>query len=178
VAIKTAPKPDAPAATRAAPTRAVRVAGVLTGVTLVLAALFAWNAFDRRHENALTDAEPNVPAAWQRPAVTERGLEQTSGIRIVQVALTGDGGLIDLRFQVVDPNLAASIHDPANPPAIVDASTGVVANSLLMGHSHTSPFDVGVTYYLIFEDPGNLIQRGDEVSVLLGDAQVDHVQVR
>ncbi len=155
--------------------------GLLTGVVVVVAALFAWGAMEglREHKAAAPEAvAPNVPPQWQRTPVTAKGLEQATGVRIVQVAVSGDGGLLDLRFQVVDPNLAAAIHDQSNPPAIVDETTGLVANSLLMGHSHSSPFNAGVTYYLIFENPGNLISRGGTVSVLLGDAQVEHVQVQ
>ena len=70
------------------------------------------------------------------------------------------------------------MHATSTPPAIVDETTGVVVNSLLMGHSHSREFKTGVTYYLVFENPGNLVQRGSRVSVLLGDAQVQHVPVQ
>ena len=53
-----------------------------------------------------------------------------------------------------------------------------MANSLLMGHSHTDPFQAGVTYYLVFENPGNLVRRGGTVSVLLGDTEIDDVPVQ
>ena len=168
-------------ARRGAPRRTVQFVGLIAGVVVVVAAFFAWGAMEglREHKAAAPEAvAPNVPPQWQRTPVTAKGLEQKIGVKIVQVAVTGEGGLLDVRFQVVDPNLAAAIHDQSNPPALVDETTGVVANSLLMGHSHSSPFNVGVTYYLIFENPGNLISRGDTVSVLLGDAQVEHVQVQ
>jgi hypothetical protein len=118
-----------------------------------------------------------APARWQRPVVTEAGLAERSGVRIQHVALSGGGGLVDLRFQVVDPDKAAAVHDLATPAAVVDESTGLVVNALLMGHSHTAPFKTGVTYYLVFENPGNLVHRGSDVSVLLGNAQVEHVVV-
>jgi hypothetical protein len=134
--------------------------------------------------------ETNVPVAtaaptaaptaaqWQRPVVSAAGLADRSGVRIVYVAVTGGGGLIELRYQVVDPDKAVVIHDNARPPVIVDDATGVVADQLLMGHSHTGSFNAGQTYYLIFENPGNLVQRGSTVSVLLGNAQVDHVIIQ
>jgi hypothetical protein len=110
--------------------------------------------------------------------VTADQLVNTVGVEIVHVAVTGGGGLIDLRFRVVDPDLAGAVHDEATPPAILDQSTGLVVNSLLMGHAHTSEYQAGLTYYLIFENPGNLIQRGSVVSVLLGNAQVNDVVVK
>jgi hypothetical protein len=119
-----------------------------------------------------------VAAVWHRPAVGAAQLADRSGVKITQVAVTGEGGLVDLRYQVVDPELANALHDPSTPPAVVDESSGLVVHDLLMSHSHTDPFKAGVTYYLIFNNPGNWVHRGSDVTVLLGDAQVEHVAVR
>src|SRR5215475_3684881 len=53
----------------------------------------------------------HVPVSWQRPIVSTAGLVQRSGVKITQVAVTGDGGLVDLRFEVVDSTLANAVHD-------------------------------------------------------------------
>ncbi len=119
-----------------------------------------------------------APKNLQRPLVSADDLADKSGIRLVYVALTGGGGLIDVRYQVVDPSKAAAVHDQANPPTLVDQSSGVVVDQLLMGHSHSGTFTAGQVYYLIFENPGNLVQTGSTVSVLLGDAEVDGVVVK
>ncbi len=164
--------------------RRVRLAGYSVGVVLVvgLAALGLWLATALRdNPTAASVDEPvkvTAPAALQRPVVSDAGLADRVGVRITQVALTGGGGLVDLRFLVVDPDKAAAVHDQATPPAIIDETTGVVVDQLLMGHSHTESFHAGQTYYLIFENPGNLVQSGSKVSVLLGNAEVDHVDVR
>ncbi len=118
------------------------------------------------------------PATWQRPALGADALAATVGVRLSQLALTGGGGLIDLRLLVVDAQLAEALHDPATPIAIVDEATGVVANSMLMGHSHSDKFQPGHVYYFVLENPGNVIQRDAKVSVLLGGAELDHVEVR
>ena len=153
--------------------------GMVTGIALVVVTAAAWGVItDRSAGGSDQLAGSKVPPSWQRPVVSGQGLTKRVGVRIVHVAVSGEGGLLDLRFQVLDPSIAADIHDPTTPPALVDEGTGLVANSLLMGHAHTAPFNPGETYYLIFEDPGNVIQRGDTVSVLLGDAQVEHVLVR
>jgi hypothetical protein len=110
--------------------------------------------------------------------VSAAGLAARSGVKITQVAVTGAGGLIDLRYQVLDPDAANALHDPATPPAVVDERTGLVVHELLMSHSHTGPFKAGVTYYLVFNNPGNWVHRGSKVVVLLGNAQVEDVVVR
>lgn len=121
---------------------------------------------------------PAGPAAWQRPALSADALAATVGVRVTQLALTGGGGLIDLRILVVDPKLAEALHEPATPIAVVDEATGLVASSLLMGHAHSDKFQAGHTYYFVLENPGNLIQQDSRVSVLLGGAELDHVEVR
>jgi len=165
--------PDAPGPAKIA--GRVRLAGYAVGGVVVavgLATLGLWLA------SAMTGGNDSVAAAtWQRPVVSDSGLVDQSGVRITQVAVTGGGGLIDVRFRVVDPEKADAIHDEATPPALVDAETGVVVDQLLMGHKHSDPFQAGQTYYLIFENPLNLVQHGSKVSVLLGDAQVDGVEV-
>jgi hypothetical protein len=154
----------------------VRILGAITGV--VLAALVASLILWITPGGSPATKDTKVPAIWKRPVVSAAGLAARSGVKITQVAVTGAGGLIDLRYQVVDPDAANALHDPATPPAVVDERTGLVVHELLMSHSHTGPFKAGVTYYLVFNNPGNWVHRGSKVVVLLGNAQVEDVVVR
>jgi len=171
------PAPAAPPPPRAGylASRRVRLFGALTGI--VVAALVASLVLVFTHRTP-SRAAPNVPASWARPVVSAASLADRSGVKITYVAVTGGGGLVDLRFQVIDPDKANSLHDPARPPAVVDEVSGLVVHDLLMSHSHTGVFKPGVTYYFVFNNPGNWVRRGARVVVLLGDAQVEHVVVR
>ncbi|MFF5290919.1 hypothetical protein [Paractinoplanes globisporus] len=152
----------------------VRLGSVLAGVALAASGLWAWHA--ARSPAGPGSAVP-VPVGWARPAVAAGDLGQASGVTITRVAVTGGGGLVDLRFRVVDPDRAHALHDPARPPAVVDESSGLVVHDLLMNHEHTGDYRPGVTYYLVFTNPGNWVRRGASVTVLLGNAQVEHVRV-
>jgi hypothetical protein len=112
------------------------------------------------------------------PAVSAAGLVERSGVRVVRVAVTGGGGLLDVRYEVVDPGRAGNLHDAATPPAIVDERTGAPIEGLLMGHAPHSRPKAGVTSVLIFVNPGNSVRRGDRVSLVLGGARLEHVVVR
>jgi hypothetical protein len=112
------------------------------------------------------------------PAVSAAGLAERSGVRVVRVAVTGGGGLLDVRYEVVDPGRAADLHDAATPPAVVDERTGAPIEGLLMGHAPHSRPKAGVTSVLIFVNPGNMVRRGDRVSLVLGGARLEHVVVR
>jgi hypothetical protein len=156
--------------------RGVRLLGVVTGaVAVVLVTTFVlWLTRSGGH----TAPQVNVPASWARPVVSAAGLADRSGVKITHVAVTGGGGLVDLRFQVIDPDKANALHDASTPPAVVDERTGLVVHDLLMSHSHTGAFKPGVTYYYVFNNPGNIVHRGARVVVMLGNAQVEHVVVR
>jgi predicted phosphodiesterase len=169
--------------------RMTRLTGYIIGAVLVLVLAFIGFRLailikgnpDATVKNPPQQVEEssNVPLTLQRPVVDEAGLMEKSGVRIVYVAVTADGGLIDLRYQVIDPDKAATVHDEDTyPPTIIDESTGLVVDNLLMGHLHTREFNAGQTYYLIFENPGNLVRQGSTVSVLLGDAELDQVIVK
>jgi hypothetical protein len=166
-------QPSDPRGTK--PSRRLRIVGALLGAGLVTGVGVVALALGNQ------DDAPVVPEAaaptWTRTPVSTAALERKLGIRLTQVAVTGGGGLVDLRFQVVDPELAGSIHEAETPPALVEERSGVFLGDLLMGHSHSGPFKQAVTYYLIFVNDGNWVQRGDRVTVLLGDYQVGHVPV-
>jgi hypothetical protein len=149
----------------------------LTGAVAAVLALAVVTVLPRFGGEEPAAKASNVPVHWQRPVVSADDLVNRVGVRLTHVALTGGGGLIDLRFQVVDPDRAAAIHNRATPPAVVDESSGLLINQLLMNHAHSGRFKPAVTYYLIFESPGNWIHRGSRVTVLLGNAQVEHVVV-
>ncbi|WP_214316751.1 hypothetical protein [Nonomuraea sediminis] len=115
--------------------------------------------------------------AVRRPVVAAGQLPARVGVRLVRLSVSGAGGLLDLRFQVTDPAKAASVHDPATPPVIIDEASGLVVSKLYMNHAHSGDLKAAITYYLVFENSGNWVHSGSRVTVLLGDAQVEHVVV-
>jgi hypothetical protein len=94
-------------------------------------------------------------------------LEAESGIRITLVAVTADGGLVDLRFRVVDRTKAEHVmHDPAAMPALFVERTGrVLTASHPLAHKVTV-LD-GATYFLLYPNSGGAIQAGTFVSVVI-----------
>ena len=160
------------------PAGRVQIAGFLAGVLIAagIGALVLW--LPQRSSGEPRAGSRAAPPGWQRPSVSASGLAERSGVRLIRVAVTGGGGLLDLRYQVVDPSKAVAVHEARTPPAIIDASTGLVLSRLLMGHAHHGQLKPAVSYYLIFENTGNWVHRGSEVTVLLGDAQVERVVVK
>jgi hypothetical protein len=152
--------------------------GAALGAGIVLAAVATYGLARGEGTTVRGTVASAVPSERIPPLVTRAGLETRSGVKLTGVAVTGGGGLVDLRYQVVDPAAAAALHDPGSPPELVDERTGLVVDNLFMGHSHRGPLHAGERYFLLFENPGNLVHRGTRVTVVLGGARVQHVPVR
>lgn len=153
----------------------MRVLGLLLGAALALTGLAAYRLVHDSGQAAPAPAA--VKPVWTRQIVAAGDLPATLGIRLTQVAVTGGGGLIDLRFQVVDAELASAIHDPNTPPAVVLEPSGLFLDQLLMGHEHSGAYHPAETYYLLFLNSGGWVHAGDRVTVLLGGVQVADLKV-
>jgi hypothetical protein len=101
--------------------------------------------------------------------------EEKTGVRVALVGLTAGTGLVDFRFQVIDPEKATVVHQ--YPPFLVDERTGKVIDSLFMGHSHQGELKTGYTYPLLFVNEQGVVKLGGLVSIIIGDARLEHVSV-
>jgi hypothetical protein len=147
--------------------------GALTGAALVLAVIAGVALTGHSGAGGARASAAPVSPRLLSPAAFQR----RTGVRVVRVAVSGGGGLVDLRYQILDPSAAASIHDAAARPELVDERTGVVVRNLFMGHSHNDRFKAAQTYFLLFDNPGSLVRRGTRVTVQLGSGRLAHVGV-
>ena len=109
---------------------------------------------------------------------SQAAFEEKTGVRVVRVAVTAGGGMIDLRYQVIDPDKALIVHDKENPPAIVDEATGQAINRPWMDHSRVRELHAAVTYPLLLMNAGGVIKRGSTVTVVMGEARLENVVVQ
>lgn len=110
--------------------------------------------------------------------ISQSAFEEATGVHIVRVVLAAGGGMIDLRYQVIDPDKALVIHDSENPPAIMDEATGKIFATPWMNHSHSGEYQAGVTYYTILMNSGGVLAKGSKVTVILGGARLEHIVVQ
>ncbi|MBU0492115.1 MAG: hypothetical protein KKA73_22990 [Chloroflexi bacterium] len=127
----------------------------------VVGALAAW---------WLQPAESAVPAM-----PTSSAIEDKYGIRFTFLAVTADGGLIDLRYRVVDAGKARSFgHYTETAPMLVSEDTGLVVQITAMGlHNHR--VETGYTYYVLYRNTASAIKSGSKVTVVIGDLKLEHV---
>jgi hypothetical protein len=107
--------------------------------------------------------------------VSAQAIEERWGVRFTQVGVTADGGMIDLRFQVLDPDKAlAMIDDVERLPVMVAEGSGQLVNSALpMPARHE--LAAGRTYFLLYRNGAGAIKPGEPVTVVVGEQRLEHL---
>ena len=106
-----------------------------------------------------------------------RAFEEKTGVDVLRVAVTGQGGIVDLRYRLVAEH-SPVMHDPSQHPAILDEQTGEVIGQPFMGMWHKHEFaEPGDVLYQLFVNRQGLIEPGEHVSVRLGGATLSDVPV-
>lgn len=139
----------------------------LAGVLALLAVVVALG---------LTLRAPTAPAG--APIPLNPAVETKWGVRVSQVAVTADGGLVDFRFIVLDPDKASEmLSNVDNLPVLRVDGSGVVVNSTAQMGAHPT-LRAGQTYFLLYRNAGGAVRSGSSLSVLFGDLTINHVIAR
>lgn len=120
----------------------------------------------------LYGAEPEwVPGTI--PVNTE--IEEKFGVRFAFLAVTADGGMVELRYRVVDEGRAANFgHYTETAPMLISEDTGEVVDVTIMGlHNHR--VEPGRQYYVLYRNTGGAIKSGRPVTIAVGDLELKHV---
>jgi hypothetical protein len=118
-----------------------------------------------------------VASAPARPrSVSAAALERTHGIRITRVAVTGGGGLVDLRFTVVDPGKARPLlQDHAGPPRLVVEGGRAELQAPVHGAMRNVRLQKDAACFLLFPNARSTIKPGTRVAVAFGTVTVEPV---
>lgn len=122
--------------------------------------------------------EPKADVRAGTSLVTREGMAARYGIDVNLIGMTAAGGLIEFRYQVLDPDKAdAMIHDATLLPVLVVEETG---QTLVIGtpHHHVNELALGGTYFFLLANAHNAVHAGSLVTLVMGDVRVEHVQVR
>ena len=147
---------ERPRATAAARRPTVLLAAILVLVTAGLVLGFR-----------VTQGDPSPAATPANPTV-----EQQWGVRFLRMGVTADGGMVDVRYVVLDADRAIKVaSSPGNTPLLTDESSGRVLFAVAM-QPHVHDVAVGGTYYLLYRDTGGLVTPGGRVTVSLGGQSI------
>ncbi len=114
-----------------------------------------------------------APAAGQVPV--NPAIEAKWGVRVTRVAVTADGGIVDMRFIVLDPDKAlAMMQDLKNLPILYPEGSGAVIGSVSQ-MSARHDLNPGQTYFLLYRNTGGSLVPGHLVTIAFGDLELRHV---
>jgi hypothetical protein len=158
------PEPEAAPAAPSVRRRRLIVLGVVLALIVGSVAARAWwpdRGEDVRSGTTLVDAE---------------GMADRYGIDVTLVAVSAAGGMIDFRYQVVDPEKADGVlHDDTLLPILVREDTGETLILSSPPHHHATVLELGATYFFLFANAHNAIHDGTLVTLVLGDVRLEHI---
>jgi hypothetical protein len=109
-------------------------------------------------------------------AVSADVLAREFGIRVDLVAVTAAGGVVDVRFTVLDPEKAGHLlHDDSSMPTlIVEGNDSVIRIRSVHRHNDLTTLE-RTSYFILYPNPGGFVQGGTEVSVVIDGLRLEHL---
>lgn len=102
-------------------------------------------------------------------------IEDQWGVRFMHVALVAEGGLLDVRYQVTDPDKAVYMFDEVENIPRVIASNGI---ELAMNDDpHTHDLEFGFSYFFLLRNVDNSVASGDQVTIKVGELELPYFEV-
>ncbi len=120
----------------------------------------------------------NAKGAKPRPHFPRNPtMETTAGVQFVRATLAADGGLLDVRYMVLDsPRAQRWLANTSKPPRLVDKrNSRIIDRAAPMRDAHDKR--AGQTYYLIYQNTGNALHRGDLLTLTVAGVTLDDVPV-
>ena len=124
-------------------------------------------------------------------------IQDAWGLTVERVSLTAAGGVIEVRYRVMDSEkagvaLSGSVgHEHGSPdlaavaraPLLIDEDSGfgVMESELHMTgrlvKQRQNP-DLGQSYFILFTNTKSIVEEGDLVSLHLGELSMEHLRVQ
>ena len=114
------------------------------------------------------------------PSRSVDSMAELWGVEVVGLRLSAVDTILDFRYRVVNPEKAAMLLDRRLDPEIHHHASGMTLSVPVPGKigplrqtEKFGPPKEGRVYFVLFSNPGRLVQRGDEATVMIGDFRVD-----
>ncbi|MCU0520513.1 MAG: hypothetical protein MUF84_07470 [Anaerolineae bacterium] len=102
-------------------------------------------------------------------------IEEKFGVRFTFLAVTADGGMVELRYRVIDEGKAANFgHYSETAPLVISEDDGKIIDVTIMGlHNHR--VEPARTYYVLYRNTEGAIKSGRPATIAVGDLSLKHV---
>jgi hypothetical protein len=136
-------------------------------ITAVLAFFFGANAPVSYGSNK------NARISGSTQMISAKDLAELYGLRVTLIGVTAGGGLVDLRFKILDAQKAMKLlenHD--NMPALIPAGSQV---RLGIPGVHGAEYETGKVYYMLYGNANGIVRPGTPVSVAFGNLVLEPI---
>jgi hypothetical protein len=103
------------------------------------------------------------------------------GIKITAVRLIAAGRMLDFRYRVTDPKKAEPLIRPGMAAYVLHEKTGIkmAVPETKYGKLRQTARQANANrqYLVMFACPGGVVNRGDRVTVVIGDFKAEHLVV-
>lgn len=126
-------------------------------------------------------ANMDTTATAESPSVSGRIMSDL-GLEVIAVRTTAAGNMLDFRFKVLDSEKAMPFFKKELKPYLIDVASGKVlgvpvpAKGGPMRPTSRDP-RVGITYFMLFGNPGHFVKVGNQVTIVVGDLRVEDLTV-
>lgn len=135
-------------------------------IVLVLGGLFTYINLQMRTASSLP----------QTTQISLSTLEENYGLRVDLIGVTAAGGLVDLRFKVLDAEKAKKLlKDSKSLPQLVVADSGAILNTSEDSQSQEMKLENDGNLFLLFPNAGNALKPGSPVMVRFGDISLEPI---
>jgi hypothetical protein len=163
---------------KAGPLRAARPFVRAALGLLVLALVFTAVLFIRGWRPSSDQTGRPAPATAATAMPISAAIESTYGIRFTGVDVTAGGGMIQVRYQVIDSAKTEAIHGTDLAPYVVDGRGTKYADPGMVGHSHVGKtLAAGRTDYILLANAMGGVKHGSTVTIKVGDLELRGVPV-
>jgi hypothetical protein len=128
---------------------------------------------------------PTARGDEQLDQVEPASIEASWGIKVEGLRLSAAGSMLDFRYRVLDATKAAPLLNGKTQVFLMDEAHGAklgVPDTPVLGRIRQTARNGNIftdrTYFIMFGNPGKVLQSGDKVTLLLGQAKVSDLMVQ
>lgn len=107
--------------------------------------------------------------------ISAQTLEDEYGVEMMLVAVTAAGGLVDVRYKIIDPVKAAKLateEDGIMPMVYVENGDVMLMPD---AHMRTQKLTADRMYFTLIPNAQNIVKRGNSVIVVFGDVALEPI---
>lgn len=132
---------------------------------------------------AVTDVSaPPARSPFAHQPLEPAALEEKSGLRLLRATVSAQGGMIDLRYEVLDAVKAQLNAGRMKEAYIFGESSGAIARVASVAKlgelRQLGSGRPGQVNYVLFANPGGAIKPGDTIVVVAGDMPLGRLMVQ